>query len=360
MSRYFMGSDVVGKDMQDIYSRNIDWTVLRQKTILITGATGMLASYLVYFLIYLNEVYNADIRIMVLVRDLEKCERIFGGYIKKDYFKALTDDITKPINIIEPIDFIIHAASLASPQYYGPMPVEVAAPNVLGTYYLLQLAKEKNIEGFLFFSSGDIYGKMPDGIGDITEAMVGRLDPLDIHSCYGESKRMGETWCASFSREFNLPVKIARIGHTYGPTMDVENDPRVFSSFMKCVYHGENIVMLSDGTAKRPFCYVADAVAGFFLILLKGGGGEAYNVCNTEEFLSVAELAELMIHLRPELNLKVVRKERMKAENYLENKVNRDNKPTEMKLKALGWQCHYSCYDGFCNVLRYLQQRKLI
>ncbi|MEN6414751.1 MAG: NAD(P)-dependent oxidoreductase [Veillonellales bacterium] len=352
-----MRSDVIEKDMQDIYSRDIAWERFKGKTILVTGATGMLVSYLLYFLIYLNEVHNANIRIIALVRNLKKCEQKFGKYKEKSYFKIYTEDITKPLNIAEAIDFIIHAASLASPQYYEPMPIEVAAPNVLGTYYLLQLAREKKVSGFLFFSSGDIYGKMPEGTGDIVEEMSGSMDPLDMHSCYGESKRMGETWCASFAREYDMPVTIVRIGHTYGPTMDVEQDPRVFASFMKCVYHGEDIVMLSDGSAKRPFCYIADAIVAFFLVLLEGKKGEAYNVCNTMEFLSIAELAELMVRLRPELGLKFIRKQRVRSEVYLENKGNKDNKPIETKLKKLGWKCHYDSYTGFKNVLRYLQQR---
>lgn len=355
MKNIFMGSTVINEDMQNIYNRTIDWERFRNQTILISGATGMLASYLVYFLIYLNERYNADIRIMVIVRNIEKCKRTFKRYTEKKYFRILTDDIINPLIINERVDYIIHAASLASAQYYDKMPIEVAAPNAIGTYHLLQLASKHHAKGFLFFSSGDVYGKI-ESAKDITEDMFGIIDPLYIRSCYGESKRMGETWCMAFAKEKLVPAKIVRICHTYGPTMNIEEDERVFSTFMKSLYYGEDIIMLSDGSAKRPFCYIADAVAAFFLVLLEGKTGEAYNVCNEDEFLSISELAELMIQLRPESALKIIKKEKAPSQAYLENKYNKENKPIADKLKNLGWHCDYNAYMGFKNVLRYLQE----
>lgn len=355
MSVTVFKNHIVEQDMQDVYHRSISWNKLQNQTVLVTGATGMLASYLVYFLLYLNEMQAAGIHILLAVRSREKCQRRFGKYLDQEYVRVLQDDIAAPLVIPERIDYIIHAASLASPQYYEKMPIEVALPNALGTYYLLQMARRKQVKGFLFFSSGDVYGKMPVGIGDITETMSGAMDPLDMHSCYGESKRMGETWCAAFAREYGVPARIARIAHTYGPTMDIEHDPRVFASFMRCVYHGEDIVMLSDGSAKRPFCYIADAVAAFFLILLEGKTGEAYNVSNSKEFLSICQLADIMVKLRPELKLKVIRQVREDDTAYLENHSNKANKPTEQKLRDLGWECHYDTFTGFQRVLRYLQ-----
>lgn len=358
MTNNFMGSTIIEQDMQEIYGRSIDWTKLYEKNVLITGATGMLASYLIFFLIYLNENYHSKINIIALVRNEEKCHKIFGAFAQKEYFSIITADVNKPLHLMKKVDYIVHAAGLASPQYYGSMPVEVASSNVLGTYYLLQLAREKQIKGFLFFSSGDVYGKMPPEVTEITEDMSGMVNPLDEHSCYTESKRMGETWCSSFFREYNVPANIVRIAHTYSPTMDIENDPRVFASFMKCIYHEQNIVMLSDGTAKRPFCYIVDAVAAFFLVLLEGEHGTAYNMCNSNEFLSMSELANIIIGLRPELNLKVICKQRSIDENYVENKVNKANKPIETKLKKMGWECHYDSRRGFNNVLQYLLEQK--
>ena len=354
-SSAFFDSAVIEADMRDIYDRDIPWCVLQRHTVLVTGATGMLASYLIFFLIYLNEYHRADIRIIVQVRSREKAMARFGKYARKDYFLIVTHDLCTPWDVKEDIHYIIHAASLASPQYYGTIPVEVAAPNAIGTYHLLSLAHRQRVKAFLFFSSGDVYGLIRSDTGNITENDFGAMDPLALHSCYGESKRMAETWCRLFYTEYQVPAKIARIAHTYAPTMDLDQDPRVFASFMKCIRDGHDIVMHSDGSACRPFAYITDAVAGFFFILLCGQPGEAYNVANDKAFLSIYELAQIMTCLRPELRLRVVCESR--DGTYLENVLNRANRPVADKLRALGWTCHFGVEEGFQRVWDYLQEQ---
>lgn len=347
-------NQIIKEDLKGIYARNYEWSVLKNSCILVTGAYGMLASYIVFFLIYLNEEHGMNIRIICQGRNREKMVARFGEYMDKPYFSDAYFSLNEKIELSDRADYIFHAASLANPAYYESSPVEVEEPNALGTYFLLQYAKKCNLKSFLYFSSGDIYGKMSVQGLDITEDMCGSVDPLDAHSCYGESKRMGETWCVSFAREYGVPARIARIGHTYGPTMDVNADPRVFAAFVKDVLAGRDIVMHSDGTARRPFCYIADAVAAFFLLLLRGKDGEAYNVCNTEQFVSIAELAEILVSLVPEKKLNVRKQKRESTENYLEASFNRANKPVETKLKNLGWRCEYSIKAGFGQVLKAL------
>lgn len=354
---YFLGN-IIEQDMKNIFKRNISYSTLKGKNILITGATGMLASYLVYFLIWLNEYKKFNMSIIVLVRSYEKCRSCFGKYMERKYFSVRFDNVCAAIDIESDIDYIIHAASLASPQHYGVCPVDVAAPNVLGTYYLLELAKKKKVNGFLYFSSGDVYGKMPFGTGSFGENVMGIMDPLEPHSCYGESKRMGETWCKSFYRQYDVPVYVARIAHTYGPMMDIENDPRVFASFMKCLIHKEDIKMLSDGTAKRPFCYIADAIAAFFIILLSGKAGEAYNMSNECEFISIKDLAEKILSLDPSGKLKIVKKQRGASEVYMENVNNKDNCLSSKKLCDLGWRCEFDVLEGFRRVFLYQMELK--
>lgn len=321
----------------------------------------MLASYFVYFFLWLNEYATANIRIIACVRNFEKARKIFGEACSSSQLSIVQVDICASLGDVQElsgsIDYIIHAASLASPQYYVPQPVEVIAPNALGTYYLLRLGVEKQVKGFLYFSSGDVYGLMEDGTGAFDETAMGTLDPLATHSCYGESKRIGESWCAAFSREYGLHTVIARIAHTYAPTMDLKHDPRVFASFMRCLIEGENIVMLSDGTARRPFCYAADAVDAFLLLLRYGVSGEAYNLSNDDNFLSIAELAEMIASLDQTGKTKVVCRTRRAGENYLENVINKANRPVATKLRALGWQCHYDARAGFGRVERFFRER---
>lgn len=349
-----MKKNIILNDVEEIYNSSVEWEELKDTTILITGAYGMLASYMVFMFIYLNEEKNMNIKIIAQIRSKEKLEKRFGKYAHKPYFKVYNQSINEKIELGEKIDYIIHAASFASPNYYGVCPVDVITPNVLGTYNLLELARQKEVKGFLLFSTGDIYG-VCEGTEYIVENSQGRMDTLDIHNCYSESKRLAETMCKSFYVQYGVPVKIARIWHTYAPTMDIESDPRVFSSFMKDLVYKRDIVMKSEGQAKRSFCYVTDAISGYFKILIKGKNGEAYNVCNTLEWYSIVELAELMTQVDPELKLRVIKVKREATDRYIENSVANYIPPSNEKIKVeLNWEPKVGCLEGFKRVYSYL------
>lgn len=343
---------IIEEDLENVFGRDIPWNKLKDKTVLITGAYGMLASYLIYMLIYLNERNDSNIEIIALGRSRIKFENRFGEFANCKYMKFIESDLTAPLDIEDNIDYIIHAASFASPQYYRTNPIEVLMPNTVGNYYLLELASKKKVDAYVLFSSGDIYGSL-NGVDVITEDDCGVLNTLDIHSCYGESKRMAETMCKAWFIEKNVPVKILRIAHTYSPTMDLYNDPRVFSSFVKDIVNNHDIVMKSDGSGKRSFCYIADAIAGYFLVVLSGKAGEAYNVANTDEFYSIAELAEILTSLCPERKLKVIRKKRAPDDCYVESTTASGITLDNSKLKSLGWDPRYSVKTGFKRVIDY-------
>ena len=350
-----MINSIITQDMEDIYSRELPWEELDGKTILLTGAYGMLASYIVYFIFFIRNKKNIKVNLIAIVRNKDKFYKKFSDITEMDNITVIENDVSEPMDIDGNIDYIIHAASLASPQYYSVCPVDVLNPNTIGTYYLLQLAKEKNVKGFLMFSTCDVYG-VPNAVnGMITEDSYGRMDTLDIHNCYSESKRMAETMCKAFNVQYGIHTKIARIAHTYAPTMDIDNDPRVFASFVKNIVKEQDIVMKSDGSGKRSFCYITDAIAGYFTILFKGVDGEAYNVCNASQFISVKELADTLVSLYPEKNLKVIRKERQKSEHYTENSllVGCDNIPDNSKLEGLGWNADVNIEEGFKRVIDY-------
>lgn len=353
MVRIDLNNKTVRKDMEYIYNSGIDWNEISGKSFYITGAYGMLASYFVAFLCYLNNEYRANITIYANGRSEKKMRDRFGDLLENNYFHQLYSDIVNRDSVVPNVEYIVHAAGAASPDTYATIPVEVAEANAIGVYNLLTQCKDRKIKGALIFSSADIYGKV-DACPRITEDVCGKMDPLELHSCYGESKRMAETWCSLFYYEYGVPTKIARIGHTFGPTMDVENDPRVFASFMKCILDGKDIEMLSDGRAKRPFCYIADAIVGYFLVLLKGENGNAYNVCNTSEFLSIKELAEILVDIRCDIKLSVKALERKVDEDYVENTSNQENCPVEDKLTKLGWSHKISTKEGFSRVYDYL------
>lgn len=334
------------EDMDDIYKRNIDFSRLDNSTVMVTGAYGMLASELVYFLIYLNEIKKYNIKIVAAVRNKQKLYNKFGEYCKRDYFSIYDRDLEEKISFKGKIDYIIHAASLANPNYYSKVPIEVFKPNIIGTYNLLEYCRKEGIKSFLLFSTGDIYGKV-NGVNEIDENVCGITDTLDIHSCYGESKRMAETMCKSYAVQEKINTKIVRIFHTYGPTMDIGNDPRVFASFVFNIVNNEDIVMKSAGYAKRSFCYITDAISAFIKVLIDGEISEAYNVCNSNEFISIRELAEMLTNIYPEKKLKVIIKERDKNDCYLESPITSEAIPSNKKIIELGAEFKVSCYEGF-------------
>jgi len=320
---------IIQQDLQYIIeSPIIDWKRFANKTILITGANGMLASYTVETLLYLNNEVLKDnpCTVIALVRNAEKASKKFGEN-RKGLVK-ICQDVSSPLYNIPKVNFIIHAASLASPKYYNESPVDVLLPNIIGTKNTLALAYQFNIEGYLFFSTGEIYNHM---------------DTLNIRSCYGESKRMGEVLCTSYHHQYKVPTKIARIFHTYGPGMDLEGG-RVFEDFVKNIINNENIELKSDGSAIRQFCYIADATIAFFKILLDGESGQAYDVANNSQKISVRDLAEVMVNLYPEKNLNYSFVPQDKA--YLKS-MTKEYIPDIYSINKLGWYPNITIEQGF-------------
>jgi len=345
---------IILEDLKFITDQLLPWEKLEGKTILISGAGGFLPAYMVESLMFLNESrFKIPVKVIGIVRDLQKAWKRFSFYKNSKDLVLIEGDISEYNNIGEPIHYIIHAASQASPKYFGNDPVGTLLPNIMGTFHLLNLARKNPLEGFLFFSSGEVYGETDPAKIPMKETDYGFVDPAVVRSCYGESKRMGETMCVSWHHQYGVPAKIARPFHTYGPGMKLD-DGRVFADFVSDVVNNRNIVMKSDGSAIRPFCYLADATAGFFTVLLKGNSGEAYNVGNQNAEISIRELAHIIAALFPEKELKVIPYIPGKNMNYLKSTISR-NCPEISKIKKLGWEPHYSVREGFKRtILSYL------
>ncbi len=343
-----MNDTILLEDMKFIFSSNLDWKKFANKTILITGANGFLPAYIVDFLMYLNQEYFSETcKVIALVRNIEHAEKRFCNYLNNQMFILLHQDVSNKIIIQEKIDFIIHAASPASPKYYAIDPVGVSLPNILGTKNILDLAIKNNIESLLYFSSGEIYGEVKDNI--VSEDNYGYLDPLDLRSCYAESKRMGENLCISYFHQHQVPIKIVRPFHTYGPGMKLD-DGRVFADFVSNIVNNENIVLKSDGEAERVFCYLSDATIGFLTILLHGRSGEAYNLANPKEKISIRKLAELLVTLFPDKKL-TVKYDFKRDDNYMKSKVESIT-PDITKIERLGWEPTTSIESGFKKTIR--------
>ncbi|HOB20833.1 MAG TPA: NAD-dependent epimerase/dehydratase family protein [Candidatus Atribacteria bacterium] len=342
MSLY--SSSIVREDISDIISRDIDWEMLRGRTVLITGASGMLASYLVYVLMHLNESRNMDIKVLALVRNAEKARLKFADFLSGKNFKLIRQDISDPVNCDCDIDYIVHAAGNASPKYILSDPVGIIKANTLGTMNVLELALQKKVKNVLFTSTREVYGRMPDGTEEILESDYGSLDCKELRSCYPESKRLAETMLESYFYQYKVPYTTARIAHSYGPGMDINEDGRVMSDFISDVVNGRDIVLKSDGKAERAFCYISDAVAGMFTVLLHGKPGEAYNIANESEPVMIKDAANTLVELFADRGLKVVFEiPEEKSKGY--SRMGRVRLNTQ-KLESLGWSCRVRLRDG--------------
>jgi UDP-glucuronate decarboxylase len=347
-----MRHPIVEEDMETILSADLPWEQLDGKAVLVTGANGFLPAYLVETLLYRNERLGRTATLVIgLVRNEEKARHRFSHYAGRDDLCFLVQDVSEPILSDVRADFIVHAASQASPKYYGTDPVGTLSANILGTYHLLQFARTCGAERFLFFSSGEVYGQVSADQIPTREDQYGYLDPMQVRTCYAESKRMGETMCISWAHQYGLSVSIVRPFHTYGPGMALD-DGRVFADFVADLVAGRDIVMKSDGLAERAFCYLADAAAGFFTVLLKGQNCQVYNIGNDRAESSILELAQRLAALFPEKGLQVIPQTPAQSRSdCLKSSISRSC-PDTTKVRQLGWQPITTIEDGFSRTVR--------
>lgn len=339
---------ILREDVDQIISDSISWEKLKDSVVLITGASGMIGSYMLYVLTRLNDLYKYNIKIICMVRHVEKLTEEVRA---REDVSVLQGDVTEPIRIDENVTYVIHAASPASPLIMQNKPVETIAANTIGTFNTLMLAKEKNSKGYLFISSREIYGQPEEGQKFFFEDTYGFVDQLNPRSCYSEGKKAAETMCVSFRDEYGLNTKIARLAHTYGPGMSI-HDGRVQADFLRNVYHNEDIVLKSEGTAIRTYTYISDAVTALYRILLDSEDF-VYNIGNEDAKVSIRELAEIMITIYPERGLKLV--------FDIPDGGTKGTAPytlgilSSKKLREIGWKPRYSVEEGFKRTLEYLE-----
>lgn len=339
---------VLEDDLKTIIAEDLSWEKLKNKTVMITGASGMVGSYMLYVLLMLNDEKHYGIKVDAVMRNVNKLPEEIRN---REDVNVVVADVTKDIPDVGDIDYIIHAASPASPLIMQNQPVETIAANTIGTFKTLELAKEKNAEGYLFISSREIYGQPDEGQEFFYENTYGFVDQLNPRSCYSEGKKAAETMCVCFHEEYGLNTKIARLAHTYGPGMSIY-DGRVQADFLKNVYHNEDIVLKSEGTAVRTYTYIADAIAGMYRILLDSED-IVYNIGNEAGKVSIRDLAEILVSIYPERGLKLV--------FDIPEGGTKGTAPYTLgilsseKLRERGWNPKYSVKDGFKRTLEYLE-----
>ena len=348
-----MFEKIIYDDIKKIHNNKlINWKKFFNKKVLITGANGFIVNYIINLLIFLNLEHNFKIKIILTSRNKEKTKKKFINNKTKKFIKILNYDFEEKFNLTEKVDHIIHAASNASPRYYKNFPIETILPNAIGTYNLLLYAKKVKVKSFIFFSSGEVYGNSKNNI--LKENELFSFNTLNLRSSYVESKKMGETLCFSFFKQKKVPIKILRIFHTYGPTMNLD-DGRVMMDFVKNAKQNKKIVVKGDGDQKRCFCYISDLIEGIFIVLLKGKNGEAYNLSNNNEFYSIEKLAEIVSKLINKKEFTFAK--RNKKDAYLASPFSKVY-PSIKKIHKLGFKPKVNVEKGFKRTIDYYKNLK--
>lgn len=305
MKKNMNANDVIENDVHYmINSLNRELSTLSGHRVLLTGGGGFLGYYLVNTIIAWNKLKaksKADSIDLLIYDNFIRGFPQWLADLEADCLVTVTNhNVTDPLpSDIGDVSYIIHAASIASPIYYRKHPIETMDANVNGLRYLLNYFKERKkrdefVGGLLYFSTSEIYGD-PDSKNIPTpEEYRGNVSCTGPRACYDESKRYGETLCVNFAKQHDLPIKIARPFNNYGPGLKI-TDGRALPDFCRNILEGDDIVMLSDGSPTRTFCYVADAVIGYFKVLVNGHSGEPYNIGTESPEISIKTLAEMVI-----------------------------------------------------------------
>lgn len=337
------------KDIKSIFECIPNIEFFKNKSILITGANGLICSAIVDSLVFLNKIKDFGIHVYAAGRNIEKLNKRFNGFVDLDFFHIVHYDAMEKFELNEKIDYIIHGASPANPFAYGSIPVETILTNVQGTNNLLDYSINNHVEKLVYISSSEVYGQNNHG-KPYVEDDYGYVDLLNSRSCYPLSKRTTENLCVSYLKEYGLKTLIVRPGHIYGPTM-TESDNRVSSQFPRDAVANKDIVMKSQGTQLRSYCYVLDCVSAILTVLIRGVEGEAYNISNPNSIVTIKQMAETVA------NYGCVKLVYDLPNEHEKNNFNQmDNSSLDStKLENLGWEGLFTIKKGIENTMKILK-----
>lgn len=268
----------------------IPWERLKNKTIFITGATGLIGYTLVNALVYVNHKKGLNLKVIILVRQLKNAKEQFCKIADDEALKYVVGSVEMLPDIMRNIDYIIHGASITDSQSFVRRPVETIMTAIKGTKNILELAKNKDVSGMLYLSSMEVYGYPKKG-HKVEEREIGALCPLEVRNSYPISKIQCENLCCSYVKEYGVPAIICRLTQTFGLGVKY-NDRRVFAEFARCAIEKKDIVLKTKGETERSYLYTADAITAILTVLLKGISGQAYNLADESTYCSISKMAE--------------------------------------------------------------------
>lgn len=325
---------------------------LNNKTILITGATGLVGSILTKTILEYNKITNSSIKVIALVRTKEKATEIYEEYQSDNNLEIYVSDITDKIEL-ENINYIVHTAAVTKSKLLVDYPVETALTSLIGTKNILELAKKNKVESMVYLSSMEAYGTFKKS-DVVTEDMLGYIDLKNPRNGYPESKRMCEFLCNAYYKEYDVNVKSARLAQTFGAGVPLD-DTRIFASIARNVINNENIVLHTKGLSEANYCYISDVINAILIILIKGANGEVYNVANEMCHTTISEMAEMVCKEIANDKIKVIYD--IKDFSISGYALDAKMKLSSEKLRNLGWTPQYDLKDSYKRLILSYKER---
>lgn len=329
----------------ELIAKNEILDEFKNSSFLITGASGLIGSELVFSLLCANRIKSLNNKVYALVRNENRAKELFKNVLDDKNFSLIIQDVVNPIELNEKIDNIFHCASITSSKDMVEKPVDTILTTFVGTKNILDFAL-KSKSKVLYLSSIEAYGEI-NKEEDIKEDELGYIDLTNPRSSYPESKRMAENLCFSYSSQFDIDIKIVRLTQTFGAGIS-DNENRVFAQFAKCVLNKKDIILKTDGLSYKSYCYITDAVIALFNILKKGNG--IYNVANKNTGTSIKDMALGLVQKYSDISLKfeLDSKNPYPKNSHIELNVD--------KLESLGWSASIGLDEMYERLIQYLKE----
>ena len=349
----FSKAELYCQDVMNIAGVELPWHRLKNKTLLLTGASGLIGTFLIDVLMKKNETNQLGIKIYAAGRNEKAARSRFADYWDSDCFSFLKLDVNQPIDSDLHFDYILHAASNTHPVQYATDPVNSLMTNLLGTYNLLEYGRKCELGRFIFLSSVEIYGQALHEDDVFDESYCGYIDCNTVRAGYPEGKRAGEALCQAYIAKYGIDIVIPRLSRVYGPTMKLD-DSKAMSQFLMNGVREEDIVLKSEGLQKFSYCYVADVVLGILFVWLNGKTGEAYNVADVKTDMLLRDITRYIAEIN---GRKVIFKLPEDAENKGFSKVT-VGVMSPAKLQKLGWKPYDDLKSGILKTIQILKKQQ--
>lgn len=346
---------IIEQDAQAI-SKDMAGTLqaLSGSTLLVTGGSGFLCSYLLETVAYLNDhVFSTPCRLISIDNLRSGISERTAHLVDRPDFRFVNHDVSQKLDLGEPVDYIVHGAGIASPTFYRRFPLETIDVNVSGTRHMLDLAKNGNARSLLYMSTSEIYGDPDEAHIPTREDYRGNVSCTGPRACYDESKRLAETLCSNYYSLFQTPVKVMRPFNVYGPGQRLD-DKRIIPDLMSAALERRPIDLFSDGRATRAFCYVSDAIRAMWHVLLSDANGEIFNVGSDEREITIADLAGALREVAGPPPLEINHRVSQDKHYLTDNPQRRCPDLTKLRTR-FGWTPKVSLKDGLERTLHSYQ-----